>query len=255
MKIIFDWLDSIKGRKEINVKTLPSQGIFYEKDFKIWIKKVKIEDILEYEKLYINDIAIVLTLIKKIVQNYTSMPSKYVFDDIKSTDIIFLFLEIVRMSTGRGIKIEYYNDISGVNELLEFTPNNFSYFNIPENLKKTFNKDTKEFVIGGYRFSIPSIGIETSLTQYLVEKSYSKDVEKYNNYAYDFMYFLGNKKRLTFAEIDNLIEIFNTDMSDEEKEKVQNIVEQFRGFAKYMIKDNSRVIEINNRIDLEKVWK
>ena len=69
------------------------------------------------------------------------------------------------------------------------------------------------------------------------------------------MYFLGNKKRLTFAEIDNLIEIFNTDMSDEEKEKVQNTVEQFRGFAKYMIKDNSRVIEINNRIDLEKVWK
>ncbi len=255
MKNIFNWLDSLKGRKELPIKSLPSQGIFYANDFKLWIKKVKVEDILEYEKLYTSDISVVLVLIKKIVQLYTTLPSKYTFDDIKSTDIIFIFLEIVRFTTNRAVKIDYYNDISGISESIELVPDNFNYFDVPKALKNTFNPETKEFIVDGYKFSVPSIGIETSLTQFLVEKSYATDIEEYNNYAYDFLYFLGNKSRLTFAEIDNLIEIFNKDMSDEEKTKVNNIVNSFRGFAKYVIKDKNRVIEVNNRIDLEKVWK
>src|ERR1035437_2244498 len=161
MKIISDWIDALKGRRELDVKLLPSQGIFYKKDFKIWIKKVKREDILEYEKLYTNDITVVLVLIKKIVAKYTSLSADYIFDDIKSSDITFIFLEIVRLSTDKEIKIDYYNDVVGAQEIIEFKPDNFNYFKVPEKLRKTFNDESKEYLIDGYRFSIPSIGIET----------------------------------------------------------------------------------------------
>src|ERR1035437_4148128 len=245
MNVIFDWFNQIKGRKQIDINKLPSQGIFYNTDFKLWIKKVNIQDVLEYESLYTNDITIVLSLIKKIVQRYTTLPKNYLFDDIKSVDIIFIFLEIVRWTTNKSLTVEYYNDITGAVEIIEFTPENFHYFMIPQT---SFSTESKEFVIDGYRFSIPSIGIETSVTQFLIEKSYATDADRYNHYEYNFMYFLGNKKRLTFNEIDNLIEIFNNDLSIEEKDKINNIISKFRGFAKYTLKDGNRLIDINNRI-------
>lgn len=256
MKAIFDWLNKIKGRKEIDTKSLPSQSIFYNSDFKIWIKKVAVVDILEYEKLYTNDIAVVLTLIKNIVRKYTVFSKKYTFEDIKSIDVVFLFLEIVSFTQNKTIKIEYYNDVTGKQEVVDFTPSRFNYYIIPESLKKCFDADKKEFLIEGYRYSIPSIGIETSLTQYLIEKSYLPNAKVFNTYDYNFMYFLGNKKILTFAEIDNLIEIFNDDMEDDEKAKISKIIERFKGLSKYSIKNsNNKVVEVNNKLDLAKIWK
>lgn len=255
MNIIFDWLNRIKGRKEIDTKSLPSQGIFYNTDFKICIKKVSVEDILEYEKLYANDIAVVLTLIKNIVKKYTTFSKKYTFEDIKSIDVVFLFLEIVSYSLNKTIKIEYYNDSTGKQEIVDFTPAKFNYYVIPESLKKCFDSEKKEFIVEGYRYSIPSIGIETSLTQYLIEKSYSPNAKVFNTYDYNFMYFLGNKKILTFAEIDNLIEIFNNDMEEDEKAKISKIIEKFKGLSKYSIKNNNKIVEVNNKLDLAKIWK
>lgn len=256
MKRLINWINSLKGRKEIDTNKLPSQGYFYEPDFKIWIKKVEVVDILEYEKQYVNDIAVALQLIKAIVKKYTILSKKYTFENIKSIDIIFIFLEIVRFTNGKTMKIEYYNDITGKTEFVEFGVNSFNYFNVPKQSKECFDKKTKEFVVDGYKYSIPSIGVETSLTQFLIEKSWSPDVEKYNSYEYNFMYFLGNKHTLTFSEIDNLIEIFNNDIDDVEKEKINKIVEQFRGFSKYLLKDNNnKLVEINNKLDLSTVWK
>jgi hypothetical protein len=255
MKVIFDWLDRIRKRKEIVIKSLPSQGIFYNADFRLWIKKASVEDILEYEKLYTNDIAVVLSLVKNIVRKYTTMPSKYTFEDIKSIDVVFIFLQIVSYSQNKTIKIEYYNDVTGKQEFVDFTPDKFNYFNLTDLLKDSFNIDTKEFTIEGYRYSIPSIGIETSLTHYLIEKSQAPNSQIYNTYDYNFMYFLGNKKLLTFSEIDNLIEIFNNDMDDSEKARINNIIERFKGFSKYSVKNNNKVVEINNKIDLGSIWK
>ena len=43
-------------RIKIDTKILPSQGLFYKPDFEINIKKASKEDILDYEKNYINNI-------------------------------------------------------------------------------------------------------------------------------------------------------------------------------------------------------
>ena len=56
-------------QKKINVKTLPSQGLFYKDDFELWIKKADVEDIIEYEHQYEKeDLGLVITRVKKIVE-------------------------------------------------------------------------------------------------------------------------------------------------------------------------------------------
>ena len=66
---------------------------------------------------------------------------------------------------------------------------------------------------------------------------------------------LGHKNFISFDEIDNLIEIFNFDLDDDEKQKIKKIIEIFLPLQKYsLIKDN-KVIEINSKIDLGNIWK
>ncbi|MEN6291247.1 MAG: hypothetical protein ABFD07_04410, partial [Methanobacterium sp.] len=97
-------------RIKIDTKILPSQGLFYKKDFEISIKKAGKKDILEYEEKYIkDDLGTVIYLIKKIVENNIKLSNGYVYDDIKSIDIIFIFLEIVKLTKGRAINLLYFD--------------------------------------------------------------------------------------------------------------------------------------------------
>ena len=57
-------------------------------------------------------------------------------EDLKSIDIVFLFLEIVKYTTDRSIKIEFFNDDLGKKDRINFDVNNFKYFNLKEFLKK-----------------------------------------------------------------------------------------------------------------------
>jgi len=82
-----------------------------------------------------------------------------------------------------------------------------------------------------------------------------KDSNKYNDYIYDFTYFLSGKNYLTFDEIENLITIFNQDLDKDELEKIKEIVETFLPLQKYSLTKASKIIEINSKIDLEKIWK
>ena len=58
-----------------------------------------------------------------------------------------------------------------------------------------------------------------------------------------------------FEEIENMIQIFNHDIEPEEFEKINNILKIFLPLQKYSLIRNGKVIDINSRIDLEKIWK
>ena len=118
-----------------------------------------------------------------------------------------------------------------------------------------YDNENKEFIINGYRYSLPSIGLENCLTKFLINKSNRPDSQKFNNYNYNFTFFLGDKNKLSFNEIDNLIQIFNFDMESEEQKKVLNVVKMFQPIQKYSLKKDGKVIDINSKIDLEKIWK
>lgn len=243
-------------QKKINPKILPSQGLFYKDDLELWIKKADMEDILEYEFNFIKDnIGVIINKVKRVVEKNLILSYGYSFNDLRSIDIIFIFLEIVKFTKGEGVKLSYINEITSKEEVIEFGYNNFNYFHISDDLMKTYDFENKEFLINDYRFSLPSIGVENSLTNFLIQKSTSTDAHKYNNYFYDFTYFLGNKNMLSFDEIENLIQIFNFDIEEDELIKINKIIKSFLPIQSYSLIKDGRVIEITSKIDLEKIWK
>lgn len=252
--------DLVKGllnlKKPINLENLPSQGIFYKDDFKIWIKRADIEDIIEYEWNFIKDnLGVVINKLKRIVQKNTTFSPGYKFEDIKSIDIVFIFLEIVKFTTAKPIKLTYLDEETGCESTIDFENETFNYFKINSELMKTFNHETKEFVIDGWKYSLPSIGIENCLTKFLIMKSSKPGAERYNKFNYDFTYFFGNKNHMTVSEIENLIQIFNFDMESPEKKKIKEIIDLFSPLQRYSLIKDDKVIDINSKINLEDIWK
>jgi hypothetical protein len=256
MNLINLFKNLLKIQKKLDIDKLPSQGIFYKVDFEVYIKKVDVQDIIEYEHKYdSDDLGSVINKLKSIVEKNAIFSKGYNFTDIKSIDVVFIFLEIVRFSKGKAIKLNYIDDEYGTEEDVEFNSTYFNYFELSEDLKKLYDKENRQFIINEYKYTLPSIGIENCLTNYLISKSDDPNAVRFNKYNYDFTFFLGDKKSISFKEIDNLIQIFNFDMEDSEIKKVRNITKMFQPIQRYsLIKDN-KIIEINSRIDLEKIWK
>lgn len=242
-------------QKKIDIKRLPSQGLFYNDDFQLSIKKAEIEDIIEYENKYIkDDFSVIIEQLKNIVRKNCIFSNEYEFNDLKSIDIIFLFIEIVKYTKGRPIDLTYFNDESGKDDIIEFSSDYFNYFEL-DNLMSNYDSESKQFIIDDFKFSLPSIGVENSITNFLFSKINDKEIEEYNYYSYDFMFFLGNKKNITFNEIENLIHIFNFDIDDKTKKKIKKIIKMFLPFQKYSLKKGNRIIDIDSKINLEIIWK
>lgn len=250
----------IKGilnlQKKIEVKKLPSQGIFYQDDFEISIKRADIEDVIEYEHKYDReDLSSVIQRLKKIVEKNVILSKGYTFNDIKSIDIVFLFLEIVKFTNNKPVTLYYFNNLKGIEEKIEFETNTFNYFNLDESIKNSYNKKTKEIIIDGYKYSVPCIGVENSLTHFLIHKSQNPNSQIYNDYSYDFLYFLGHKSNLSFEEIENLIQIFNFDMDEYDQRKIRKIVKDLSIIGKYSLKKDYQIIDVTAKIDLGTIWK
>lgn len=249
-----DILEGFKSKsKPIDVKTLPSMGLFYNDDFEIKIKKASAEDIKKYENEFDKeDLGLIISKIKIIVENKTLLSSNYKFDDLKSIDVVFLFIEIVKYTKGKEISIDYLDEESHTLKKINFNSETFNYFKPDDDLLKNYDSKNKLFKIDDYSFSLPSIGIENSISYFLIE---SNDPNKYTNLNFNFSYFLDKKEFLTFEEIENLIEIFNYDLSDDEKAKIENIIKKFKPLQRYSLIKNGKEIDINSKIDLENIWK
>jgi hypothetical protein len=254
---LFEILSGLSNvKKDFDVSKLPSQGLFYTDDFKLKIKKADIKDIIIYEHNYIkDDIGIIINEVKEIVKKNTILKKGYKFDDLKSVDVIFLFLEIVKLTTGKNIIINYINEDNGKNESIDFEISNFNYHKLNQNILNYYDNNKKHFLIDGYMYSLPSIGVENCLTNFLINKNTIPNSTHYNDYNYDFTYFLGNKNSVSFDEIENLVQIFNFDLDEVEKSKVKRIIDVFQPLQKYSLIKDGKVIDINSKIDLEKIWK
>jgi hypothetical protein len=253
-------INFIKGifvkSKKIDIKNLPSQGLFYKEDFVITIKKVDIKEIVEYEKEYDREnLSLVLGRLKKIVENNIILSKGYSFNHIKSIDVIFIFLEIVKLTKNKPVQLEYFNDDIGLIDKIDFDEKSFNYCRLDEDIMSDWDSVERCFNRNGYKFTLPSIGIENSLTNFLIDKSYDENAGLYNEYSYTFTYFLMEKEFLNYDEIENLIQIFNFDMEQEEVDKTDDIVRIFIPLQKYSLKKNNKVIEMSSKINLGEIWK
>jgi hypothetical protein len=243
-------------QKKVDTKLLPSQGLFYKEDFEIQIKKADGKDVVEYEHNYKKDnLGEIIKRVKKIVESNIILPHSYSFNDLKSIDIIFLFLEIVKLTKGKPISLSYFDEEIGVEDSIEFNSSYFNYFNIDNKIMESYNSEQRLFIIDGYKYSLPSIGAENCLTSFLIHKTNQPNAVIYNTYYYDFTHFLDDKNFLTFKEIENLIQVFNFDIEESELKKVKKITKIFSPLQKYSLVKNGKIIEINSKIDLEKIWK
>jgi hypothetical protein len=245
----------VSGGKKIDTSKLPTQGYFYPNDFDIKIKKAQDEDIIDYEFNFDKEnIISVIESVKKIVKNNTTFGNGYKFEDLKSVDIVYLFLEIVKYTKSKKILIDFFNDDTGTLDKIEFCPENFKYFDL-KRFKDLHNSETCDFFVDGYRFSMPSIGVENSMTQYLLSLADEPDTDRYNDYSYDFLFFLGKKNNLNFDEVENLITIFNFDIDEEEKKKIKSIINKFIEIVGYNLNHKNLLIDIKSNVDLENIWQ
>lgn len=244
-----------KEREILNLNELPSRGLFYKDDMVITMSKCTVDDISLYEKIYNPaDLMITLNLMRYIIKACLTFNKKYTYKDLKSADVVYIFFKIVKYTTDRGINIPFFDErISAVNSI-EFGSESFNYFDYTPYMD-VYNKDKKELLLDGYSLSLPTVGAEESLIKFITHKSDEIDTDELVNYSYDFMYFLGNKSKLSFKEVDNLIIIFNSDLSDKEKSIVRNIVNKFNNMVSYSVKRDSDIIPIKHKIDLSNIWK
>ncbi len=235
--------------KKIDLKKLPSQGLFYPNDFELEIKKASIDDITEYEYQFTEDLGTIIHKLKKIVQNNTILPNKFTFEDIKSMDLIFIFIEIVKFTNNKPFYLydQFKNKI-------EFSDKNFNYFD--QNLIMDFySPKEKNIQIDGFKYTIPTAGIENCISNFIISKSFTSESKKYEAYSYDFIYFVGQKRFMSNDEMENLVQIFNYDMDDNDKEKVRKIVHDFSFLAGYSLVKDSQIIGLSSNLDLQSVWK
>ena len=243
-------------QKKVDTKLLPSQGLFYKEDFEVQIKRADMKDIVEYEYNYKKDnLGEIIYRVKKIVENNLTLTHGYCFNDLKSIDIIFLFLEIVKFTNGKPISLSYFDEEVGIEDNIEFNSSYFNYFRIDDRIMESYDSKQRVFMVDDYKYTLPSIGVENCLTSFLIHKANQPNAIVYNTYYYDFTHFLDDKNFITFKEIENLIQVFNFDIEDSELKKVKKIVKIFSPLQKYSLIKNGKVIDINSKIDLEKIWK
>jgi len=240
-------------KKDLELTKLPSQGFFYPKDMKLKIKKAEPQDILDYEsRIDRHNMIKSIDCIKTIVQRNIMLNKKYSFNDIKSVDIIFIFLEIVKFTKGKPIMVKFKSK-DGVNKEVPFCMENFNYFDFKP-MSYCYDEETREFIMEGYHYSFPSIGVENSLAEYLSSITDSKKIKEIQEITYDFLFFLTGRNSISSSEIENLIQIFNYDLDETEKEKVSKIVKIFNPILSYSLIFEGEKVDMKYMLNLENIW-
>ncbi len=238
-------------RRKIDIQTLPSMGMFYNDDMNIYIRKASKKVIEQYNISYSDRNPIdVLSSIKKVLESCAILNKNYTFSDIKGVDVMFLFIEIVKYTKDKDI----YIDNNGVD--IEFSSNTFLYNKNSSFIKDYYDPIKKCINYDGYSATLPSIGIEQSIINYISENYIIHDEDKWFNYSYDFMYFLSDKSEITNADFLNLICLFNDDMSEDERKSVRKIVNNLLSYANYSLIDGyNNIIDLKSKINFKEIWK
>jgi hypothetical protein len=233
------------GRIELDINKFPSMGLFYNNDFKVYIKKMSVEDILIYKKNYDSeDLIKIMDAIRYVVAKYTTYSHNYSLDDISGIDLMYIFFKIIKYTKNKDVSFIYnYNNIL---KTVNFTESTFKYAKLDEILT-AYDKEKKCIKIDEYELKYPTVGIEKSVTNFILEKGRQNDLSNYANCNYNFMYFVPNKNKLTSNEIENLLIIFNDELPDDLKTKFHNVLTILADRFKYkLIADDNNIIDISN---------
>lgn len=220
----------------VDNKKLPSQGVFYKKDFIITLNIPSSNDILNlnksFETVTEKDYLNVADIMKEFLAKNITFSKKYCFEDILAIDITMIF-------------IIYYQEITHKPFVLngqKMSPENFIYFDFSL-YKKYFIPEERVFEINEFKFKPPTLKVENALYKF-IDYIISTNDEKleYLNADFNFIFFLNDSTKLSNQDIINLIDIFTDDLSDMNKLIIENIISKFSTLIKYsFIGDNGEV--------------
>lgn len=248
LKGLLGGLINHKKTKKLDIEKLPSRGLFYPTELKIKITKASNEDITNYIANYSNDILEVLKLVKIIIKRNIILNKNYDFFDLSAIDIMYIFFEIVKFTNDDDLLISYPKGT------VVFNSDNFNYFNLTDEIMSYYSEEDRSFNIKGFKYKLPSIGVEHSTNRFINESAERGTISKFQDKSYDFMYFMGDRTHLTYEEIENILTLFNEDLDKEDKESISYIMDLFDGINRYeLITMSGDIIEMNS-LDLSKVW-
>jgi hypothetical protein len=251
----YDIIDMLSTVQRIDVKKLPSMGLFYKDDMRITIKKAEpVHQVTYLQGIDVTDSMSVSQGIKYIVKNCSTFSKGYTFHDLRSCDIMFIFLKIVSFTNGKPLVVTHLSKNTRTAKKVEFNEDNFNYFKIPEDIMKKYDSVNKVFFVDRYGYSPPTVGVESCLTYFFMNAHMYENADFFENAEYDFLYFLRDKTSLDYSEIENLVWAFNHDLDDVEQTKVKKIVEMFKGFTDYSLLCGDEKVSLASKIDLGDVW-
>jgi hypothetical protein len=172
--------DVVLGYHNIAIGNLPSSGMFLPKGTDLSIRSAKVAEIRHFSSIdetNMLDIDEKLNTILDACTRVTNSKSRMSYKDLTEEDRFYIILAIRDLTFPEpetNLSVEHM-DKKGVKHNIEISKDNFTYFNVPENLQKYYNSEELTFLIETKSFGVlpmrpPSIGIMQRMTKYIKDK-------------------------------------------------------------------------------------
>lgn len=172
--------DVVLGYHVIPVNSLPSSGMFYPNGTELHIRSAKVAEIRHFSTMDENNILDVDEKLNSILETCTRVTNnkkRMSYKDLLEEDRFFLILSIrdLTFPEPESQLSTDHVDKRGESHKVEISKDNFTYFKIPENLDKYYDRAERTFLIetksfGTLQMAPPTIGIMQRMTAYIKDR-------------------------------------------------------------------------------------
>ena len=144
--------DIVLGYHAIPVNSLPSAGMFYPEGTELHIRSAKVAEIRHFSTMDENNILDVDEKLNSILESCTRVTSnkkRMSYKDLLEEDRFFLILSIRDLTFPEPesqLSVDHV-DKNGETHKIEISKDNFTYFKVPENLDKYYDREERTFLI------------------------------------------------------------------------------------------------------------
>ena len=176
--------DIVLGYHAIPVNSLPSAGMFYPNGTELHIRSAKVAEIRHFSTMDENNILDVDEKLNSILETCTRVTNnkkRMSYKDLLEEDRFYLILSIRDLTFPEPesqLSIDHL-DKKGESHKVEISKDNFTYFKVPENLDKYYDREERTFLIetksfGTLKMAPPTIGIMQRMTAYIKDRQDKK---------------------------------------------------------------------------------
>lgn len=168
----------LPGYVEIWPANFPSQGLFYNKELRFFIRAAEVKEIRHFSTINEQDPFSIDEALNEIVKSclMLRLPGRQMsFKDLKEEDRIFIIMAIRDLTFSKGennlVLKPVCKECNHENEL-QINNNTFERTDLSEKILKYYNEETRLFEVqtkssGTIKIAPPSIGVMSEVTKYI----------------------------------------------------------------------------------------